>query len=286
MIKKLDCRWNTDVFGPRLFKRYGMEKYNPQRDKDEPVVIFGCYSGSLKHDIMNQRKLVVIVWSGGDGVRLHEDLGFIDYCKQNKDRVFHIAHSHWLQKDLEYWGLDYIDRVVLPLLPENFKYEPNVGQNVYHYGPKERAWYYGRPIVAKLRDKWRSPKQFPGVIITGPRGYSQSELYGLYKDSFLGVRLTEHDNMALSCIEMGLMGRRSIFNGNIPCAIPYSEVNYTYNSETKKRWVYQDEATLLPKISKMILKEWENPAPDRLLAEEMQEFVYDDKKWLETKFYK
>jgi len=285
MIKKLDCRWNMDVFGKRLFKKYGMEKYNHAHDKNNPIVIFGCYSQQLKREIMNQRNLVVIVWSGGDGVRLHEDTAFIDYCKVNKHRIFHIAHSHWLQTDLKFWGLEYIDRVVLPLLPELYKYESSVGNKVYHYGQKERLFYYGTDIMRKIRSKWESPKRFPKVVITGPRGYNYSELYEIYKDSFLGVRLTEHDNMALSCIELGLMGRRSIFNGNIPCAIPYGHNYITYTPETKRRWVFQDEATLLPKIQGMILKEWQTPEPDKLLAEEMQEFVHDDLKWLDTKFY-
>ena len=274
-----------DVFGNRLFSKYGMEKFYPKDDNDKPVVIFGCYGGGVKRDIMNQRNLVVIVWSGGDGVRLHEDTGFINYCKENDHRIFHIAHSHWLQTDLTYWGLDYIDRVVLPLLPESFQFEPDVGNKVYHYGPKQRGWYYGRDIMVKTRASWESNRHRPKVVITEPRGYSQSELYDIYKDSFIGVRLTEHDNMALSCIELGLMGRRSIFNGNIPCAIPYGHEYTTYRPETKKEWVFQDEETLRPRIEQMILEAWQDPSPDPLLAEEMRDFVHDDKEWLNTKFY-
>jgi hypothetical protein len=275
-----------DVFGNRLFKKYDMEQYSPNNDKDVPVVFFGCYSGGVKRDIMNQRSLVVIVWSGGDGVRLHEDTGFIDYCKENKHRIFHIAHSHWLQTDLKFWGLDYIDRVVLPLIPELFKFEPDKGNQLYMYGPKERGWYYGRHIVDRLRFKWGGSKHFPKIVITEPRGYSHGELYEIYKKSFLGVRLTEHDNMALSCIELGLMGRKSIFNGNIPCAIPYGHEYNTYLSGTKREWVFQRDEIILPQVEKMILKEWrEYTGPDRVVAEEMREFVHDDRKWLNTKFY-
>lgn len=285
MIKKLESSWNWDVYGNRLLKRYDLENYSPKDDKNVPVIFFGCYGQGIKREIMNQRRLVVIVWSGGDGVRLHEDTGFVTFCRENSHRVFHIAHSHWLQTDLKHWGLQYIDRVVLPLLPEAFKFEETVGDLVYHYGPKQRGWYYGRPILAKLRGKWETNKRFPRVVITEPRGYNQAELYDIYKESFIGVRLTEHDNMALSCIELGLMGRRSIFNGNIPCAIPYSEVSYKYNPETKRQWVYQKEEELLPKVERMILEAWRDPKPDKLLAEEMREFVYDDKEWLKTTYY-
>ena len=100
----------------------------------------------------------------------------------------------------------------------------------------------------------------------------------------MGVRLTEHDNMAMSVVEMGLMGRRSIFNGNVPCAIPYPCAPYDkYEPLTKRRWVWQDDG-LLPIIGSMIL-DYRGTKPDRLLAEEMAEFVHDDEDWLNTEFY-
>ncbi len=88
--------------------------------------------------------------------------------------------------------------------------------------------------------------------------------------------------MALSCVEMGLMGRWSIFNGNIPCAIPYGH-NYTqYDPETRRRWVSQDDS-LLGTVENMI--HTMKREPDKRLAEEMREFVHDTEDWLDTKFY-
>jgi len=90
--------------------------------------------------------------------------------------------------------------------------------------------------------------------------------------------------MAMSCVEMGLMGRRSIFNGNIPCAIPYPCHPYDkYEPETRMRWVWQ-AASLMGVVAEMVLEHRGTP-PDRLLAEEMLEFIHDDEDWLDTKFY-
>ena len=70
--------------------------------------------------------------------------------------------------------------------------------------------------------------------------------------------------MALSCVEMGLMGRKSIFNGNIPCAIPWGREG----------------------VKEQIIQMWNiNPMPNKHLADEMREFVYDDEKWLNTNYY-
>jgi hypothetical protein len=71
--------------------------------------------------------------------------------------------------------------------------------------------------------------------------------------------------MALSCVEMALMGRPSIFNGNIPGAINFKD--------------RQDAEGLINYY-------WRNPnMPDPILAEEMRDFVHDDEKWLNTEYY-
>jgi len=280
-IKNICCEWSADFFGPRMMEKYNLSRYDKDKHKDEPVVFFGCYGRLTKAWIMNHRGLVVIVWSGSDSLRLHEDTVFVRHVKDRPDRIFNIAHSHWIQKDLDHWGLPYIDRVVLPADLSRFKFEPG-GSKVYHYGSKQREWYYGTTIMKKIRDKWSGNIRYPEVVIAGHNAYNQDELYQIYKDSFIGVRLTEHDNMALSCIEMGLMGRRSIFNGNIPCAISYGSQYLTYDTDVRKRWVYQND-TLQGKVEKMILEA--DREPDKLLAEEMREFVYDDEAWLYTKYY-
>ncbi len=209
-IKKLYCPWDTDVFGPQMLKKYDFDGYyDPysRNDRGVPIVVFGCYGRGTKNDIMNHPGLVVIVWSGSDSTRLHEVGDFVHYIKDNTDRIFHIAHSHWIQTDLKHWGIPYIDRVVFPVDLSSYKFEEQQGKNVYHYGSKDRPWFYGSHLMRKLRDKWSKPKHLPKVIITNYGGYGKDELYEIYKDCFVGVRLTEHDNMALSCVELGLMGR-------------------------------------------------------------------------------
>ena len=264
-------------------KKYGFEHYNRLHDRDKPVVVFGCYGRGTKADIMNHRGRCIIVWSGSDSVRLHEVPHFVTYLTKNTHRIFHIAHSHWIQTDLKHWNIPYIDRVILPFDLSSFRFEPKAGNTVYHYGTHQREWYYGTHIMKKLRDIWDKTDKFPKVEISVQSAYNQRELYEIYKRSFVGVRLTEHDNMAMSVIEMGLMGRRSIFNGDVPCAIPYPCPPYDrYEPLTRRQWVWQDES-LLPRIGKMILEM--DRQPDRLLAEEMREFVHDDKEWLNTEYY-
>jgi len=265
-----------------MLKKYNFEWYN--KEQDEPMVLFGCYGIATKRDVMNHTGLCVIVWSGSDSLRLCEETNFVRYLLANTDRIYHIAHSHWIQTDLDHWNIPYIDRVVLPLDLSGFKFEEQPGSKVYHYGAaqKNREFYYGTHLIRKIKSKWQGNRRYPDITITTHNAYNQAELYQIYKDSFIGVRLTEHDNMALSCIEMGLMGRRSIFNGNIPCAINYGPQYFEYDRAVRAGWVFQDES-LRPTIERMILDNQDYP--NRLVADEMRDFVHDDEKWLDTKFY-
>ena len=267
-------------------KRYNLEMYSPNNkgDRKQPVVVFGCYGRGTKADIKNHKGLCVIVWSGSDSVRLHEDGSFVQFCKENAHRVFHIAHSHWIQTDLKHFGFDVIDRVVIPKDLSGFKFEAHVGESVYHYGTQQRTWYYGTDLMRKLAKQWNKWAHMPNIHMATQTTFKFRELYDIYKDSFIGVRLTEHDNMAMSVIEMALMGRPSIFNGNVPGAIAYSDMQYTeYTPLTRRQWVWQDEKTLLPIVSNMILEA--DRRPDPLLAQEALEFIHDDEKWLDTEFY-
>jgi len=282
-INKLYCPFSPQFWEPRMLKAYKMEKYSPSSDRKAPVVIFGCYGGGTKADIMKHTGLVVIVWSGSDSVRLHEKSHFVQFCKDNAHRVFHIAHSHWIQTDLAHFGLEYIDKVVLPGNFDEYSFVKECGNGVYHYGTHQRKWYYGTHLMEKLEKKWTGAQQFPKIYRTTQMSYGKKELHDIYKDCFVGVRLTEHDNMAMSVIEMGLMGRRSIFNGNVPCAIPYPCPPYDrYEPLTRKQWVWQDES-LLGVVGNMILEM--DRETDRLVAEEMRDFVHDDEMWLNTEYY-
>lgn len=282
-ITKLFYPFFNPFWGPRFEKKYELEKYSRFTDKKKPVVVFGCYGGGTKRDLMNHTGMIVIVWSGSDSTRLHEKPDFIQYCLNNAHRIFHIAHSHWIQTDLAHFGLKYIDLVVVPNTFDGFSFEKESGTDVYHYGTHQRKWYYGTHIMDKLEKKWGQNMRYPKIHKTVQTAYKHSELYELYKRSFVGVRLTEHDNMAMSVIEMGLMGRRSIFNGNVPCAIPYPCPKYDrYEPLTRTQWVWQDDS-LVGVIGKMIMEA--DREPDALLAEEMREFVHDDRKWLNTEYY-
>lgn len=257
-------------FAVPMKKKYGLRNlsFSDKYTSSEPVVFFGFYFNSGLIKLLNQRSgLIVIVWAGSDSSKGNKDYGCINYFKQNKHRVFHIAYSHWIKDDLKHMGLEFIEIPVFPVTFEQFKVEP-IGDMVYHYTSSLgfRKPFYGTDTVEAIQ------KQVGGghvlsnkFMITNYTSYPREQLHNVYKKCFIGVRLTPHDNMALSCVEMALMGRRSIFNGNIPGAIPYNDASEVFG---------------------LIMEEWAYDEPDTLLAEEMREFInLDTEQWLNTKFY-
>jgi len=277
---------SKNFFQPNLRKKFGLDAYNPTRDRMRPLLMFGCGSTKLKTIVMQHTGFCLIIWTGSDSLRLHNFPEFVDFCKRNTSRIFHITRSHWVRLDLDHWGIPHIQKLITPTDLTKVKFEPETQSKIYHYGSKKKVWYYGTPLVKGIEYRWANDSTKPKFLFATPGEYTPDKLYQIYKDSLLGIRLTEHDGIAGSVIEMGLMGRRTIYNGEYPCSVPYSKNDYRqYTPAVLNGWVHQN-GSLVEKVVKLITDEFEkHPIPDKLLAEEMKEYVYDDLKWLDTKFY-
>lgn len=259
-----------DDFRKPMKKKYGLDNFFYQKDKQssEPCVFFGFYFNRDLTKMLHQRTgIIVIVWAGSDSMRGNKDYGALSYMRKNKHRVFHIAYSHWIKSDLDAMGLEYFEIPVFPVTFEQFKVAP-LGDCVYHYTSQNgfRRSFYGTDTVQQIQKRVGNGHILSGkFIITTFNAYKRNILHTVYEKCFIGVRLTDHDNMALSCVEMALMGRRSIFNGNIPGAIHYSDRSEVYD---------------------LIMSEYQYDEPDRLVAEETLDFInLDQGQWLDTKFY-
>jgi len=74
-------------------------------------------------------------------------------------------------------------------------------------------------------------KHFPDIpVITGLSAGATADtdkivqynsMSGVYDKCFMGIRLTPHDGLPNTVVELGLMGRRCVWNGNLPNAIPW-----------------------------------------------------------------
>ena len=210
------------------FNFLGKFKLKAYHDKYKPCIFFGCFKG--RGDVMkviSHQSLAVVCWRGTDILGMTKE----DIKALRKDNIKHIAISDHIARDLDKYGFKYKR---FPVTATRLKFNPvPLGDSVYTYIDKRRPNDYGMDIIKKLQDRYN-------IIIGG--GFPPEKMTEVYKRCYIGLRLTRHDGLPNTVIEMGLMGRKCIYNGQLPNAISYESIGDIINAietERKKNGVVQ-----------------------------------------------
>lgn len=194
-----------------FMQKYGMVNYS--NDK-QPVFMFGCYGNQIEVAFANKSK-VKVCFAGTDAWNFIHNKSYVDRLKARPD-IEIIAISKFIKADMDSVGLPC---KLIPIVPhDNSDIQAHpLGDAVYAYrsayNPKLFRW-----LQAEL----------PHIEFVDARHttYTRPELMEVYRRCFIGVRATLHDGCSNTVIEMGLMGRRVIFNGETPNAIPFDLANF------------------------------------------------------------
>jgi len=218
-------RYSQKKFRP-FMKRHNLKDYT---NKKEPVIFYGLYRKDVEL-MENHKSLLVLIWRGSDILQP----GHLEAAKNTKTDIRHVAISSFICKDLEEAGIEY---TYLPIVGSPVKdIKPTaLGNEVYAYIPESRNDFYNAGVVAEIKKRCK----YKINISTGVNHYSRKELMNIYKKSFIGLRLCEHDGLPNQVIEMGLMGRKCIYNGDLPGSIKWDKNNIdniidNINNESKK----------------------------------------------------
>lgn len=153
-----------------------------------------------------------IVWFGSDAKDLPED-----WVKFVQDSV-NIAVSHQVLQTLESKGVQAVWCPVNVVIPHEWPLVPS-GNKIFWYSGNAPE-YYGESLINEIKERIDIP-----IIRAGYDTFTKEELVDVYSQCFLNLRLTHHDGCPNTNIEMGLMGRRSIYNGDLPGSIPWQSVD-------------------------------------------------------------
>jgi len=211
-----------EAFGEPFLKKYGLEnikssgiKYN--KNYSIPCVYFGCYTDRDVNLIKRNKSIFkIIVYGGTDATKVQN----LKKLKEIKN-LYHVAISDYVSEDLRILNIPHKKIAITPIdhSKYNFKLEP-LGKSVYIYtGSGPQAEKYGYSVYSKVQEIM--PHLDFNICRFGD--YSREDLINIYKDSFIGLRLTDHDGLPNTVIEMGLMGRRVIYNGGLPSGIKYNK---------------------------------------------------------------
>jgi len=244
--------------GLKFFKDSFLKKFDLQGycNWEEPTVFFGLYNTNT---IYQHKGMGVVVWTGSDAKRLIGKPKLVKYLKKTK-HIFHIAISNFIERDLKKVGLPYISLPVLPTEIQSIRPYP-LGKCVYMYTSAENPKMYGEHFVHEIK------RELPNIkfIICNKNSYSRKQLIQVYKNCFIGLRLLSHDGLSNTVVELGLMGRRVIWNGNTPNAIGWRNID-----DVIKKIKYEQQF-----IGKQNTK----------IAEQVKDYVDIGKSWLDTEFY-
>ncbi|MBE3086028.1 MAG: hypothetical protein IMZ64_07410 [Bacteroidetes bacterium] len=193
-----------------LIAKYGLSKF---KKIDEPCMWFGCYGEAQIETLLNHQSTAVMVWSGTDATVAVNNPKIVEKLK-NAPHIQFIAISKFIADDMEKAGLPYKRIPILPYSNDDISPAP-LGDSIYIYKAQHNT--YGKP----LNDKVKALMPDINFIECDFNTHKRSELIKIYRKCFLGLRFIRHDGLSNTVCELGLIGRKVIWNGDTPNAIPY-----------------------------------------------------------------
>jgi len=250
------------------FEEQFMEKFGftPYKNKRKPAVFFGCYppGPNKRPDInlaLNHKAMAVIIWGGSDAKKISSH----HYRRLRSARhLYHCAISDFIVKDLNKVGLPCVKLPICPTRQPEFKPEP-LGPCVYSYSNHNHPHVYNEKLVRRIE------AALPDIeFIVGyrrpPGNFTDAEMPSVYKRCFLGLRLTDHDGLSNTVVELGLMGRKCVWNSRMPHTIQWKKV--------------EDVIDIIKRERKNVGKTFPQ------VAQDVEQFLRLPRKWLTTSFWK
>ena len=243
--------------GVRFFKKKFLLKYKlldyschgRLAGKNEPLVMFGLYYPEDYSVYRRYKGRVIVVWCGNDArSKLTRSTAAIVRSRNAK----HIAMGKFISNSLKKYG---IANHIFPVCPTIMEKCPVPrGDKLYFYG-KRTIDFYGDKFLPEIERRTGLE-----IMKTYLDTYTPDELQEVYAQCFLGLRLTPHDGLPNTVIELGLMGRRSIYNGGTPHSIPWAGID---------------------DICESIMKEYEERKEDNTnIANDWDDYLNIDDKWM------
>jgi hypothetical protein len=212
-------------------KKYNLTTY---KDSLQPCTFIGMYRDKDFDAYVNHKAYKEIIFTGSDALNINKE--WIRKLKK-ADKIY--AISEQIQKSLEKNRIESILKTFNPTIADQWKPTPN-GNSIYWYYGKGAEDFYGAELIKEIESKISIP-----IIKANYKTFNKSDLYKIYQDCFINLRLTPHDGCPNTNLQMGLMGRRSIYNGDLPHSIRWESVNDIINAiESEYETRHQDNTII------------------------------------------
>jgi hypothetical protein len=221
-IRQIYTSEDLAFFKEKVENKYNLVSYY---DRYTPAIFHGCYNKNDIEAISLHKSIAVILWGGSDAMSTNT-LEFIKSLPRDRlSPIYHIARSNFIEEDLENADINYLHSRVYSSREDLFTPAP-IGKKIYVYSSKptaDRFKYYGVDLIPKLQEYF--PNTEFVVQHSSPPTVPFERMPEIYRQCALGLRLVPHDGCSGTVVQLGLMGRKCIWNGDLPNAIPYSNFN-------------------------------------------------------------
>lgn len=212
MIKQ--CYISQSLEGLDFRKKYGLTGY---LDSSATLAIFGMYRQEDLDVFMSHSGPITVIWQGSDA----KNIPVLYRDEILKKPAKHISISHWISASLARHGIPH-ENIAVSATIDNLEVCQR-GDNIYFYSSdesKESADLYGEHMINEIKTR-TGLNIIRGTLTT----FKREELIEVYKNCFINLRLTTYDGCPNTNLEMGLMGRKSVFNGLIPHSLAWESVD-------------------------------------------------------------
>jgi hypothetical protein len=228
----------------RIHKIHNLKDYY---DINKPAFFYGMARPEDINKILNHKGKKYIIFSGGDiDILYHINKNTsatknrLNYLKNihNLDEVYYIPRSSFMINDMKMLNYRFTYYPFFANTFKNYEIMPK-GEYIYFYTyPDYQKYLYGHDIVEEI--KKRRP-EFKFLQLTHPKTYelnkdyclennistcyTNDELLECYQKCFVSIRLSNHDGIANSVLEMGTLGIKTIYNDDkCPAALNYKSI--------------------------------------------------------------
>jgi hypothetical protein len=259
--------WET--FGESFLKKYNLINLNSVLDTSKPhnvpCVYFGCYKSKDVRILSNNKsKFKIVVYGGTDATRRRN---LKNLQRRNGRALRHVSISRYISKDLANLRIPYKEIGITPVDHSSYGIKPvPLGNSVYIYNCSEaKKEQYGSALYEEVIRRFAKSDKNIKFEVCAYDSFSREELLRVYKRSFIGLRLIDHDGLPNTVIELGLMGRRTVHNGGLPSGISYNNIE---------------------DICKAIEKEYSKVgAVNKDVAEDTQKHLENSRAWLKKDYW-
>lgn len=243
-----------------LKKKYGLSEV---RKPTEPILAFGVYGSQIEKVVRWAEKTHVRCWwSGSDISYCFRGREHLIEVVRNHPNISHIATVNFIERDLQKLGFKYMKVPLFSQFIDDFK-PTTLGDSIYIYKPGS-AIYCPRVIYKQIQEKFKS---VPIIVAHNHHTFTQAQLKEVYAKSILGIRLCYHDGASHTAIEMGLCGKKIVWNGDTPNAVNWKDFNETHS-------IYYPDVLL--QIEKVLDEKYDHFE----VAEQMRKYMDRGDSWL------